>query len=98
MIPQSPIHFSSFTQTQLRSKAPADYERARDTLAGLITQNFGEYVLRIGAQPPNAELLAGSLTDASEGWRGKECSVDDLAFLHSRLVEAVEEIGGKVRL
>ncbi|KAF9038291.1 P-loop containing nucleoside triphosphate hydrolase protein [Hymenopellis radicata] len=82
--------------TQLLSKLPADYERARDTLAIIITRNFGEYVLRIGAQPPNTALFAGTLADDSEGWSGHERTVEDLTFLHTKLTEAVEEIGGKV--
>ncbi len=53
-------------------------------------------MLRIGAQPPNAALLAGTLTDDSEGWSGQERTVEDLTFLRTKLTEAVEEIGGKV--
>lgn len=78
------------------SKLPADYERARDTLAIIITRNFGEYVLRIGVQPPNAALLAGTLTDESDGWTGQERAVEDLVFLQEKLTEAVGEIGGRV--
>ncbi|KAK0213059.1 hypothetical protein DFS33DRAFT_93820 [Desarmillaria ectypa] len=83
--------------TLLQSKLPNDYESARDMIAALITQNHGEYVLRIGSQPPRALLFSGELTDSSDGWTRFEKTVQDLDTLRPRVTDAVEEIGGKVK-
>lgn len=83
-------------QRLLLSRAPANYERARDSIAALITQNGGEYLVRLGAQPPAAKLLDRSLTDEMDGWTGQERTQEDIEFLQTKFTEAVEEIGGKV--
>ncbi len=70
---------------------------ARDRIAALITQNHGEYVLRIGPQPPHGLLFSGELTDSSNGWTGTEKTLQDLDTLRQRITDAVEEIGGKVK-
>ncbi|KAK0225676.1 GTP-binding protein 1 [Armillaria fumosa] len=80
----------------LQSQLPNDYEMARDMITALITQNHGEYVLRIGSQPPHALLFSGELTDSSNGWTGTEKTPQDLDTLRQRITDAVEEIGGKV--
>lgn len=75
---------------------PADRDAARDMIASLITQNHGEYVLRIGSQPPHAELFAGGLTDESDGWSGTARNVDEIEKLRQSITDIVEEVGGKV--
>ncbi|SJK97249.1 related to GTP binding protein (GTPBP1) [Armillaria ostoyae] len=86
----------SEVEENILSRLPNDYESARDMIAALITQNHGEYVLRIGSQPPHALLFSGELTDSSNGWTGTEKTLQDLDTLRQRITEAVEEIGGKV--
>ena len=73
-----------------------DHDAARDIIASLITQNHGEYVFRIGAQPPHNLLFSGELTDDAAGWIGIERSVGDVDLLRKEIIKAVEEIGGKV--
>ncbi|KAL4264730.1 hypothetical protein AB1N83_005065, partial [Pleurotus pulmonarius] len=46
-------------QSLLLTKALNDRDKARDNLAALITQNHGEYVLRIGSRPPSVNMFAG---------------------------------------
>lgn len=66
-------------------------------LAALITQNHGEYVFRIGAQPSKAKLFAGDLNDDVEAdWTGMERTEDQLDFLLQEITSTVEEVGGKV--
>lgn len=81
------------------SKAPANHDFARDMLAALITQNHGEYVFRIGAQPSKAKLFAGDLNDDVEAeWTGTRRTEDQLDFLVQEITSTVEEVGGKVKL
>ncbi|KAG7446497.1 GTP-binding protein 1 [Guyanagaster necrorhizus] len=82
--------------TMLQSNLLNDYESARDMIAVLITQNYGEYVLRIGSQPPHALLFSGELTDSSDGWTGPDKTPEDLDTLRQKITDAVEGIGGKV--
>ncbi|KAF9268874.1 P-loop containing nucleoside triphosphate hydrolase protein [Marasmius fiardii PR-910] len=74
-----------------------DRDHARDIIATLITQNHGEWVLRIGAQPPHEKLFANELAEDSkeEGWTGIERTVEQLEFLRTQITSVVEEIGGK---
>ncbi|KAF9474221.1 GTP-binding protein 1 [Pholiota conissans] len=81
--------------TLLLSLNPADYDLARDQVAALLTQNNGEYVLRIGQQPSHAELFAGDLTDESPGWSGTLRSIEDVDKLREQITKVVEEVGGK---
>ena len=85
-------------QTQLLAGTQKEHDAARDTLASLITQHHGEYVFRIGASAPHTKLFAGKLTDADEGWEGKERTVEEVDTLVEGVRIAVEEIGGKVRV
>lgn len=73
-----------------------DHNFARDQIAGLLTQHNGEYVLRIGQQPPQNELFSGDLTDESSGWSGISRSSDDIEFILQQITKTVEEVGGKV--
>ncbi|KAL0072375.1 hypothetical protein AAF712_000138 [Marasmius tenuissimus] len=81
----------------LTNSAP-NRDQARDIIATLITQHHGEYVLRIGAQPPHEALFAGQLTDDTDGWKGIERTADEVELLRGQVTSTVEEIGGKVRL
>ncbi|KAJ4483422.1 GTP-binding protein 1 [Lentinula aciculospora] len=83
----------------LLTKVPANHDSARDMIAALITQNHGEYVLRIGAQPSKAKLFAGDLNDdALEEWTGIERTEETLDFLLQGITSTVEEVGGKTSL
>ncbi|KAF5370852.1 hypothetical protein D9758_001796 [Tetrapyrgos nigripes] len=82
----------------LASKTPADHDVARDMIAGLITRHHGEYVLRIGAQPPHAKLFAGEVTDDSEGWVGVERTAEELDHFRQAITSTVDEVGGKTSL
>jgi len=65
-------------------------------VAALLTQNNGEYVLRIGQQPSHTELFAGDLTDESPGWFATPRSIENIDTLKERITKTVEEVGGKV--
>ncbi|KAJ3937487.1 MAG: GTP-binding protein 1 [Lentinula lateritia] len=83
----------------LSSKVSANHDSARDILAALLTQNHGEYVLRVGAQPSKAKLFAGDLdNDVAEDWSGTERTEDMLNFLLQEITSTVEEVGGKTSL
>ncbi|TFK44701.1 P-loop containing nucleoside triphosphate hydrolase protein [Crucibulum laeve] len=79
----------------LLSKTPTDHDLARDMLAAILTQNNGEYVLRIGQQPPQDELFSGDLTDDTNGWSGVPRSVQEIDILRDEITKTVEEVGGK---
>ncbi|KIY50387.1 GTP-binding protein 1 [Fistulina hepatica ATCC 64428] len=81
--------------TLLVSAKQTDLDAARDLLAGLITSGHGEYVFRMGLQPPHAHLFAGDLSDTSEGWSGVERTEEELNKLRNSITEAVSQIGGK---
>jgi hypothetical protein len=65
-------------------------------IAALITQHRGEYVLRIGEQPPHVQLFAGDLSDESNGWSGVPRTEGELDILTDAITKPVEEVGGKV--
>ncbi|KAJ2922724.1 hypothetical protein H1R20_g14360, partial [Candolleomyces eurysporus] len=79
----------------LLSKNPADHDTARDRLAAVLTQNNGEYVIRIGQRPPQEPLYGGTLTDEAEGWSGTARSLEDVQTIVQELTKTVEEVGGK---
>ncbi|KAJ7703190.1 GTP-binding protein 1 [Mycena rosella] len=79
----------------LLSKTPADHDLARDMIAALITQHHGEYVFRIGLQPPHAKLFAGELSDDAEGWTGVSRTEQELDVIQQGIISTVEEVGGK---
>ncbi|KAG5642223.1 hypothetical protein DXG03_003392 [Asterophora parasitica] len=81
--------------TLLQSNVPAEQDNARDMIAALLTQHRGEYVLRLGMQPPHAHLFAGDLTDESDGWVGVQRTEEELDLLKERVTRTVEEVGGK---
>ncbi|KAF6761285.1 GTP-binding protein 1 [Ephemerocybe angulata] len=79
----------------LLSKEPSDRDTVRDRIAALLTQNNGEYVIRIGEQPPQEPLYAGELTDETAGWKGTPRSLEDMQTLVQELTKTVEEVGGR---
>ncbi|KAJ6593909.1 GTP-binding protein 1 [Mycena capillaripes] len=82
--------------TALLSDTPANHDLARDLLAGLLTQHSGEYVFRIGLQPPHAKLFAGELSnDDAEGWTGVSRTEQELDTIRKGIQTTVEEVGGK---
>lgn len=80
----------------LLSRNPADHDVARDQIAALLTQNNGEYILRIGERPAHEELFAGDLKDNSPGWTGTAKTLTEIDLLRDQISQTVEEVGGKV--
>lgn len=66
-------------------------------IAGLITQHRGEYVFRLGLQPPHAKLYAGEDLTEDEGWTGISRTELEIDTLRNGVTTIVEEVGGKVR-
>ncbi|KAJ7218061.1 P-loop containing nucleoside triphosphate hydrolase protein [Mycena pura] len=64
-------------------------------VASLITQHAGEYVFRIGLQPPHAQLFAGELSDNTQGWSGVARTEQELEVIKEKITATVEEVGGK---
>ncbi|KAH9949572.1 P-loop containing nucleoside triphosphate hydrolase protein [Amylocystis lapponica] len=82
-------------QTLLLSETPSNRDRARDLVAALLTRHRGEYVFRIGAQPPHAKLFVGESAVNSEGWRGTVRTESELDALRQGVIQVVDEVGGK---
>ncbi|KAJ7579139.1 GTP-binding protein 1 [Mycena floridula] len=81
--------------TMVQSSSQSDHDTARDMIAALITQNHGEYVFRIGAQPPHNLLFLGELADDADGWAGIERKTEEIEILVQHITNVVEEVGGK---
>lgn len=102
MVRHKPVYIIASTltlvKTALLSRTPAGHDRARDSIASLITRNHGEYVLRIGSHPPQSQLFNDleEINDDADGWSGIERSIEDLDFLKEEITQTVEEVGGKV--
>jgi hypothetical protein len=79
----------------LSGRAPV-HDRARDLIASLLTHHRGEYIFRIGSQPPHAELYAGAALEGSEGWTGVSRTEQEVEKLCQEITATVEEVGGKV--
>jgi hypothetical protein len=79
------------------SGSDADRDIAKDLLSSLLTQRQGEYIIRIGQQPPHTKLFSDELADECEGWSGASRTHDEIDKLRTAIIETVEEIGGKVR-
>ena len=79
------------------SGSDPDRDIAKDLLSSLLTQRQGEYIIRIGQQPPHAKLFSDELADDCEGWSGASRTHDEIDKLRTAIIETVEEIGGKVR-
>ena len=67
-------------------------------ISTLLTQQGGEYLLRIGARPPRAPLYANENLDSADGWTGDERTEAEIDTMIERVVQLVEEVGGKVLL
>jgi hypothetical protein len=66
-------------------------------IAAIITQNLGEYVLRIGLQPAPAKIFSGeSLDESADGWIGIPRTEQEIDKLRQEITVIVEEVGGKV--
>ena len=55
-------------------------------------------MLRIGACPPRAPLYANENLDSADGWTGDERTEAEIDTMIERVVQLVEEVGGKVFL
>ncbi|KAG9221124.1 hypothetical protein CCMSSC00406_0005437 [Pleurotus cornucopiae] len=85
-------------QSLLLTKTLPDRDKARDNLAALITQNHGEYVLRIGSRPPSINMFAGDLNDDTDGYTGTPRTAGELDYLTEAISAALDEIGGKTSI
>ncbi|KIL66188.1 hypothetical protein M378DRAFT_186026 [Amanita muscaria Koide BX008] len=84
--------------TCLLSDAAADHETAKDLLSSLLTRRQGEYILRVGHQPPQAQLFANELSNDGDGWSGIQRTDTELDQLRTIIIETVEEIGAKATI
>ncbi|KAN0133983.1 P-loop containing nucleoside triphosphate hydrolase protein [Lactarius tabidus] len=84
----------SFQSALISSPAEGNTE-ARDLISTLLTQQGGEYLLRIGARPPRAPLYASKDLDNADGWTGDERTESEIDIMIDRTVQLVEEVGGK---
>jgi len=69
---------------------------ARDLIATLLTRQGGEYLLRLGARPPRAPLLADENLDNVNDWAGERRTEVEIGAMIAHLGRLVEEVGGKV--
>ena len=79
------------------SGGACDHNRARDMIAGLMTRHRGEYIFRLGLQPPRAKLYAGEDFAEDEGWTGISRTELEIDTLRSGVTTVVGEVGGEVR-
>jgi hypothetical protein len=86
------------SQNYVLKDSPADHAMGRDMIAELLTQNHGEYVFRIGAQPPHAGLFTDGLTDTTDGWLGTDRTLEQIIGIKGAFENLVDEVGGKVLL
>ena len=83
-------------QSALISPTSEANTEARDLISTLLTQQGGEYLLRIGSRPPRAPLYANEDLDSADGWTGRERTEAEIDTMIDRIVQVVEEVGGKV--
>ena len=83
-------------QSALISPTTEGNTEARDLISTLLTQQGGEYLLRIGSRPPRAPLYANEDLDNADGWTGEERTEAEMDTMIDRIVQLVEEVGGKV--
>ncbi|TBU49478.1 P-loop containing nucleoside triphosphate hydrolase protein [Dichomitus squalens] len=82
-------------QTLLLSRIPENIDTARNLIASLLTRNFGEYVFRIGAHPPNPRLFAGQPATEEASWQGTRRTAEELDVIIEETTTVVDEVGGK---
>lgn len=75
-----------------------DYQKARDVIAGRITQNQGEYIIRFGRHPARFRLFNIEERESLKGLEASSCSSEGLKRIEAGLLRAAEEIGAKVCL
>lgn len=90
---QHVVHSLNSSQTLLSIH---DYDRARTSVAQLITGRKGEYIFHIGCRPPHASLFAEESVDEATGWSGVPRTDVEVTSLQSSVKRVVEELGGKV--
>ncbi|KAG1716401.1 hypothetical protein ID866_753 [Astraeus odoratus] len=73
-----------------------DFGSARTALASLLTQRRGEYIIRIGVQPPPTILFGEEPVDNAPDWTGISRTREDIDVCLAGMEEVVEDIGGKV--
>lgn len=83
-------------QSALISPTTEGDTEARDLISTLLTQQGGEYLLRIGSRPPRAPLYANEDLNSADGWTGEERTEAEIDIMIERTVQLVEEVGGKV--
>ncbi|KXN90600.1 GTP-binding protein 1 [Leucoagaricus sp. SymC.cos] len=98
VIRASLLEFEDRILKHVLSRNPTEHTAARDMIAELLTQHHGEYVFRIGAQPPHAELFSGELTDETPGWTGTGRTMEQMDEARETFRRLVDEVGGKVSL
>ncbi|KAH8828469.1 GTP-binding protein 1 [Flagelloscypha sp. PMI_526] len=81
--------------TLVLSGSVQNRDRARDLLSELITQHSGEYILRVGQQPPKEDLFRGDLNDATQGWTGIARTAEEIKTIQKEVTGLVDDIGGK---
>jgi hypothetical protein len=64
-------------------------------VASLLTRHRGEYVFRLGAQPPLSKLISGESIEGP-GWTGTSRTQEEIDNLCQELTKTVEEVGGKI--
>ncbi|OSD06907.1 P-loop containing nucleoside triphosphate hydrolase protein [Trametes coccinea BRFM310] len=85
-------------QPLLLSRIPENLETARNLIASLLTRNRGEYIFRIGAQPPAAQLFAGEAVNDAGEWQGNPRTTQELDTIIEEAQAAVDELGGKTSI
>jgi hypothetical protein len=96
LLPIRHFHLWNTLQSTLISSPAEGNTEARDLISTLLTQQGGEYLLRIGARPPRAPLYASEDLDSADGWTGDERTESEIDIMIDRTVQLVEEVGGKV--
>ncbi|GJJ06502.1 hypothetical protein Clacol_000694 [Clathrus columnatus] len=91
------IEFDDYNiQPWLLSNTESDYEKARDALAGRLTRNKGEYIIRFGCHPTRSHLFDIEEKESLKAISTEPCNASDLKLIEARLLVVAEEIGAKV--
>ena len=83
-------------QKLILSGGASHRNQAGDMIAALITQHRGEYIFRLGLQPPHVKLYAGEDFAEDEGWTGISRTETEIVALQNGITTVMEEVGGKV--
>ncbi|KAG2043632.1 P-loop containing nucleoside triphosphate hydrolase protein [Suillus americanus] len=94
--PSRDTHVEDEVEAVLALLSIHDYDRARTSVAQLITGRKGEYIFRIGCRPPHTSLFAGENADDATGWSGVPRTDVEVTALQSSVKRVVEELGGKI--